>query len=48
MAKSAKKGVVASFVEGKKASKTPKPKSLTPKVQPGKSKSRGGKYSKSL
>jgi hypothetical protein len=28
----AKKGVVASFVEGKKATKTSKPKSLTPRI----------------
>ncbi len=48
MAKAAKKGIVASFVEGKKASKSPKPKSLTPKVDASKSKSRGGKYSKSV
>lgn len=28
-----KKSIEASFVEGKKPSKTPKPKSLTPKVK---------------
>lgn len=42
----AKKSIVASFVEGKKASKTPTPKSLTPKVKASDNKKRAGVYGK--
>ena len=44
----AKKGVLGSFVEGKKPSKTPKPKSLTPKVKASGDKKRAGKFGKSV
>lgn len=43
-----KKSTVASFVEGKKASKAPKPKSLTPKVKASGDKARAGKYGKAV
>lgn len=41
-----KKSVVASFVEGKKPTKTPTPKSLTPKVKASGNKKRAGVYAK--
>jgi len=46
----AKKGIVSSFVEGKKQSKAPKPKSLTPKTKSNKAgdMKREGKYAKSV
>lgn len=46
MAKS--KSVVASFVEGSKQSKAPKPKSLTPKIKASDDKKRAGKNGKSV
>jgi hypothetical protein len=42
----AKKSIVASFVEGKKPSKTPTPKSLTPKIKASGDKKRAGVYGK--
>ncbi len=44
----AKKSTMASFVQGKKPTKTPTPKSLTPKVSAKGDKARAGKYGKSL
>lgn len=46
MAKSAGKNKVASFVEGQKESKVPRPKSLTPKIKAKDDKKRAGVYGK--
>ena len=41
-----KKPIVASFVEGKKATPSKRPKSLTPKVKASDDKVRAGRYGK--
>lgn len=48
MAKSPKKTIESSFVEGKKGKRSPKPKSLTPKVKASGDKKRAGVYGKAV
>lgn len=48
MKKEGKKSISDSFVEGKKQSKAPTPKSLTPKVKASGDKKRMGKYGKEV